>query len=114
MKPKILPFFSGGEKDCFKPKKKIYDNIELTDLKALHKATSTANLVTPMNSNSSNKSNYSKQLSRKLEVYKSLNGDSISVTPSTIKVVNEYEDIKDKHLYLNDSFNHSGRFDIKV
>jgi hypothetical protein len=114
LKPKILPFFSGGEKDCFKPKKKIYDNIELTDLKALHKATSTANLVTPMNSNSSNKSNYSKQLSRKLEVYKSLNGDSISVTPSTIKVVNEYEDIKDKHLYLNDSFNHSGRFDIKV
>ncbi len=59
-------------------------------------------------------SNYSKQLSRKLEVYKSLNGDSISVTPSKIKVVNEYEDIKDKHLYLNDSFNHSGRFDIKV
>ena len=31
-----------------------------------------------------------------------------------MKDVNEYEEIKDKHLYLNDSFNQSGRFDIKI
>ena len=63
-------------------------------MKALHKATSTANMVTPMNSNSSNKSNFSKQLSRKLEIYKSLNGYSISVAPSKIKDV----EIKDEEI----------------